>query len=65
MEIITFFVYFGFMPNNIEYQNISFSENIDYCTNIIHNPNLEDEFYLNCDLEETNEYIMIVKKGVN
>jgi hypothetical protein len=65
MEIITFFVYFGFMSNNIEYQNISFSENIDYCTNIIHNPNLEDEFYLNCDLEETNEYIMIVKKGVN
>jgi Fe2+ transport system protein B len=61
MEIISFFVYFGFMPNNIEYQNISFSENIDYCVNIIHNPNLEKEFYLNCDLEETNKYMMMVK----
>jgi hypothetical protein len=63
MEIIGFFVYFGFMPSNIKHEYISFSENIDYCTNIIHDPRKENEFLQNCDLEETNRHIMIVKKG--
>lgn len=63
MELLGFFLYFGFMTQNIELQNISFSENIEYCTNIIHNPNLEEEFRKNCDLEETNKYIMLVKTG--
>jgi hypothetical protein len=65
MEIISFVVYFGFMSSNFKYENISFNENIDYCTNIIHDPRKEDEFLKNCDLKETNNYIMIVKKGVN
>ena len=65
MELISFFIYFGFLPANIELENISFSENIDYCTNIMHNPNLEDEFINNCSLEETNKYIMLVKNNYN
>ena len=59
--MIVFFVYFSFISTDIELENISFPENIEYCTNIIHDPSLENEFYLNCDLEETNKYIMIVK----
>ena len=65
MELLGFFLYFGFMTQNTDLENISFSENIDYCTNIIHNPNLEEEFMSNCDLEETNKYIMLVKNHYN
>ncbi len=65
MEIIGFFIYFGFFTSNTDLQNISFSENIDYCTNIIHNPEMEEEFYSECNLEETNKYIMLVKNHYN
>jgi len=65
MELISFFIYFGFMTSNPNLENISFSENIEYCTNIIHNPNLEDEFSSNCDVQETNRYIMLVKNNFN
>ncbi len=30
MELLGFFVYFGFMTQNTDLQNISFSENIEY-----------------------------------
>ena len=53
------------MTNNTELQNVSFSENIDYCTNIMHNPTLEKEFYNNCNSDEVNMYIMLVKKHLN
>ncbi len=65
MELISFFIYFGFLPANIELENISFSENIDYCTNIMHDPRLEQEFYNNCNSDETNMYIMLVKNHFN
>ena len=65
MELISFFIYFAFIPSTTIYENISFNENIDYCTNIIHDISREDEFLKNCDLEQTNKYIMIVKKGIN
>ena len=65
MEILGFFLYFGFMTQNVELENISFSENIEYCTNIIHNPTLEEEFYNNCNLDETNRYIMLIKNHYN
>jgi len=65
MELLGFFLYFGFMTQNADLENISFSENIEYCTNIIHNPTLEEEFMNNCNLEETNRYIMLVKNHYN
>jgi len=65
MELISFFIYFGFITNNPDMQDIGFSENIEFCTNIIHNPNLEEEFRNNCSLEETNRYIMLVKNNFN
>ena len=65
MELLGFLLYFGFNSPNMDLQNISFSENIEYCTNIIHNPNLEQEFMNNCDLEETKRYIMFVKNDFN
>jgi len=65
MGLYGFMLYFGFMTINPDLEQVSFSENIEYCTNIIHNPNLEEEFLSNCDLEETNRYIMMVKRGVN
>lgn len=61
MELISFFIYFGFLPANVELKNIHFSENIDYCTNIMHNPNMEEEFYKNCNSDEVNMYVMLVK----
>ena len=63
MEFLWFFLYFGFMTQNIELQNISFSENIEYCTNIIHNPTMQEQFEKKCNLEETNRYIMLVKSN--
>lgn len=65
MELIGFVIYFGLLSSNIEQENISFSENIDYCTNIIHNPNMTDQFQKSCDLDETNKYIMLVKNNFN
>lgn len=67
MNLATFVLYFGLLstPINLDYENIVFSENIDYCTNIIHNPRLSEEFKSNCNLEETNNYIMMVKKNFN
>lgn len=65
MEIIGFYIYFSFIISDIKYENISFNENIDYCTNIIHDPRKKDEFLKNCDLEEVNKYIMIVKNSGN
>ncbi len=40
----------------------SYSENIDYCVSIMYNPNLEQEFYNNCDIKQVNNYIMNVKR---
>jgi len=65
MELLGFFLYFGFNSPKIELQNISFSENIEYCTNIMYDPSLEQEFYKNCDISEVNEYIMLVKNHFN
>ena len=65
MDLMWFFVYFGFVINNTNLENIGFSENIEYCTNIIHNPDLEEEFLKNCNLKETNKYIMLVKNNFN
>jgi hypothetical protein len=61
MDIFWFFVYFGFFTSVPELQNISFSENIDYCTSILHNPNMQEEFMKECSLKQTNKYIMLVK----
>ncbi len=61
MDFLGFFLYFGFITSNVNLKNISFSENIEYCTSIIYNPELEEEFLNNCNLEETNKYIMSVK----
>jgi hypothetical protein len=41
----------------------TYPENIDYCVSIMYNPNLEDEFYKNCDLKEVNSYIMDTKRN--
>ena len=65
MELIIFFLNFGFLPANIEFEDISFSENIDYCTNIMHDPRLEFDYYNNCNSDEANMYIMLVKKHLN
>ncbi len=53
------------MTQNTDLQNISFSENIEYCSNIIHNSNMQENFKKNCDLSEINRYIMLVKKYYN
>ncbi len=50
------------IPETINYDSLSFDENIDYCVSIIHNIRKEEEFLKNCDLEKTNKYIMSVKK---
>jgi hypothetical protein len=64
METISFFIYFGVLSNDIKQENIKFSENIDYCSNIMFDPRKEDEFFGNCNLEEVNRYIMIVKEWI-
>ena len=61
MTLIWLLTYFGVFSQNINLQNISYAENIDYCTNIIHNPYMQDEFNKNCNLDLTNKYIMFVK----
>ena len=50
------------IPETINYNYLSFDENIDYCVSIIHDIRKEEEFLENCDLEKTNKYIMSVKK---
>jgi len=67
MSLTGFVLYFGLMTASVnpDYKNITFSENIEYCTNIIHNPNLEDEFNSVCSIKETNDYIMMVKRNFN
>ncbi len=66
MEIISFFMYLWFTPvdnQKLKYQtnNIIYNENIDYCSNIIHDPNKIQEFFKNCDLQNTNKHIMKIK----
>lgn len=65
MEMIAFYIYFSLMPTNISQEQIVFSENIDYCTNIMHNPNMVKEFYNSCNSDEVNTYIMMVKNHFN
>jgi hypothetical protein len=67
MNLVTFVLYFGLISTSIkpEYENIVFSENIEYCTNIIHNPEMTQEFLETCDLKQTNKYIMMVKRNFN
>lgn len=36
-------------------------ENIEYCSNIIHNPTMTEKFEKYCDLEKTLEYNLNVK----
>ena len=62
MNFLNFIIYFGFNPEFPTTREISFSENIEYCASIMHNPNLENEFVQNCDLQKTNNYIMMTKK---
>lgn len=48
------YVYNSFVP-----------ENIEYCANIIHDPRMSNQFNSECNLEQTNNYIMSVKEGIN
>lgn len=63
MELISFFVYFWFLPANVNLNDISFSENIEYCTSIMFDPSREYEFYNNCNSDEVDMYISLVKNN--
>lgn len=61
MELFWFLLSVWVMFNETKTEEIAYSENIEYCTNIMYDPSMEQEFYNNCNLEETNRYIMDVK----
>jgi len=65
MDFFLFFALANIAPQPDLYVYNSFvPENIEYCANIIHNPTMTEKFNLECNLEQTNNYIMSVKEGI-
>jgi len=65
MDFFLFFVLLQVpIENDFYVYNSYVPENIEFCANIIHNPSMSEKFNLECDLEQTNNYIMSVKEGV-
>ncbi len=65
MDFLLFFVILNIQQEKDLYvYSSTVPENIEFCANIIHNPSLSEKFNSECDLEQTNNYIMSVKKGM-
>jgi len=62
MEFLSLLLIAWINTSNLDIDN-NYPENIDYCVSIMYNPNLEQEFYVNCDLEQVNKYIMDTKRN--
>jgi hypothetical protein len=62
MDLLSLLLIAWISTNQI-YVEDTYSENIEYCANIIYNPNLEQEFYANCNLEQVNSYIIDTKRN--
>jgi len=60
MELLSFLLIAGLNTSNVEN---NYPENIDYCVSIMYNPNLEQEFYANCNLNQVNSYIMDTQRN--
>ena len=62
-----FFLFFVLLQTSVEADfytyNSNVPENIEFCANIIHNPTMLEVFKKQCNLEQTNNYIMSVKEG--
>ena len=65
MDFLLFFILLSAPAEPDLYVYNSFvPENIEFCANIIHNPTMSEIFEKQCNLEQTNDYIMSVKEGV-
>ncbi len=63
MDFLSLLLLAWVSTNDLDFENKnSYPENIEYCVSIMYNPNLEKEFYKNCDLDQVNRYIMDVKR---
>jgi len=60
MDFLSLLLIAGLNTSNVEN---NYPENIEYCANIMYNPNLEQEFYANCDLKQVNSYIMDTQRN--
>jgi len=57
MWLLSFLLYYWF-NEDIYFKKYIFNENIEYCANIMYNPNLKDIFDNQCNLNLTNKYIL-------
>ncbi len=63
-----FFLFFALLQIPVEEDFYAYNsyvpENVEFCANIIHNPTMIEKFNRECNLEQTNNYILSVKEGV-
>jgi hypothetical protein len=62
MGLLSLLLYYWFNEDLYLNQYI-FPENIEYCANIMYNPELKKEFDNDCNLDLTNNYILLTKKN--
>lgn len=62
MEWVLFFAVLGLpVSPDLFLYNFKIPENIEYCTNISFDPEMEDIFNKSCNRDQVNNYIMSVK----